>query len=352
QNSFDGIIATNAAGVITIFNQVAERLTRAPRDEVIGIKHWQEFFEDGLENTMDLPLSHEPIRRLRGFAPKESAIRRVSGELIDVQLAGISLFDRGLHIGKVFFFQDLREIKTLRENLIQSKKLAAAGQAAAGISHSIKNILDGFNGGVYVYNLGKRRGDEDKMAVGWEMIERNVRIISDLVTDLLNFAKPRQPDLDLIDPRALIDDVIANTGVGRAERINIRVEQIGPERRVALDKHAFHQCLANLLCNAVEAYPEDRSGTIVMRIEIRDELAIFSVQDDGTGMNPQTITKVKNGMYSTKGSKGTGLGLQVVQKIVNEHKGILSIESVEGEGSTFRIEMPASDLGSPMRSSG
>jgi len=340
QNSFDGIIATNAEGFITIFNQVAERLTQHPRDEVIGIKRWQELFEEGLEKTMDIPLSHEPVRRLRGFAPKESVIRRANGKWIDVRLSGISLYERGLHIGRVFFFQDMREIKMLRENLIQSERLAAAGQSAAGISHSIKNILDGFNGGVYVYKAGKRRGDEQKMATGWGMIERNVGIISDLVADLLNFAKHRPPDLGLHDPQALIEDVIANTGLRRSDRIQIRVEQTGLKRLVALDWHAFHQCLANLIGNAVEAYPEGRTGIIVAGTEVLEDRAIFTIHDDGVGMSPRTIARIKNGMYSTKGSKGTGLGLQVVQKIVNEHGGVLSIESEEGKGSTFCVEIP------------
>jgi len=344
QNSFDGIIATNADGFITIFNQVAERLTRYARDEVIGIKRWQELFEEGLEQTMDIPLSHEPVRRLRGFAPKESVIRRAGGKWIDVRLSGISLFERGIHIGRVFFFQDMREIKMLRENLIQSERLAAAGQSAAGISHSIKNILDGFNGGVYVYKAAKRRGDEQKMATGWGMIERNVQIISDLVADLLNFAKHRAPDLDMHDPKALIEDVIANTGLRRTDRVQIRVEQTGLRRMVALDWHAFHQCLANLICNAVEAYPDGRTGIIVVGTEVLDDRAVFTIHDDGVGMSPQTIARIKSGMYSTKGSKGTGLGLQVVQKIVNEHGGVLSIESEEGKGSTFRVEIPSHDI--------
>ena len=344
QNSFDGIVATSGDGIVTIFNRVAENLTGYSRKEVIGIKRWQDLFEARLEKIMDIPLSHEPVRRLRGFPPRESVVKRVNGERVDVHLAGVSLYESGMHIGNVFFFQDMREIKRLREDLIQSERLAAAGQAAAGISHSIRNILDGLGGGVYVYKAGKKRGDEQKMDTGWDMIERNVEIISDLVTDLLNFAKERAPEYAAIDPRDLIADVVANLGLREDGPLRIEIESDGSPDTVTLDRHAFGQCLGNLLRNATEAYEEGEEGTITVSVEGRDEMVVFTVRDDGMGMSRHTLEKIKSGMYSTKGSKGTGLGLQVVQKIVSEHHGTLTIESEEGHGSTFRIEIPAGEI--------
>ncbi|MFH1845811.1 MAG: ATP-binding protein [bacterium] len=340
QNSFDGIIATNEHDLITIFNRVAVELTGRPREEVIGRLQWQHFLPDELEQQMDIPLSHEPVRRLRGFAPRVAAITNARGGMVDVQLAGISLYERGRHIGKVFFFQDIREIKQLRERLLQSERLAAAGQAAAGISHSIKNILDGFNGGVYVYKAGKRRDDEEKMATGWDMIERNVGIIGDLVADLLNFAKERIPEYAPHDPRQLVEAVIADIGLSRAGEVKIELVGDSAGRKVMLDYHSFHQCLGNLLGNAMDAYAAGETGTITVEVGVHDDTAFFVVGDDGMGMSPRTLSKIKSGMFSTKGSKGTGLGLQVVQKIVNEHQGSLVIESEEDVGSTFRIELP------------
>ncbi len=341
QYSFDGIIATNADGIVNIFNQVAEELVGVPSAEVLNRKQWHEFLDEELEKAMDIPISHEPVRRVRGFAPREATIKRVDGSRIDIRVAGISLYERGIHIGKVFFFEDMREIKQLREDLIQSERLAAAGQAAAGISHSIKNIMDGFNGGVYVYRAGKKRQDERKMATGFGMIERNVKIISDLANDLLNFAKERKPVMAPCDPRKLVEDVIASVGFPSASKISIRVEGPGSDRSVMLDRHALHQCLSNLVNNAVGAFAKGEEGDIVVELGYEGGNAYFAVHDDGMGMSPQTIAKIKGGMYSTKGSKGTGLGLQVVQKIVKEHRGTLTIEAEEGRGSTFRIEVPA-----------
>jgi len=315
----------------------------------VGRIDWRVFFEDGLEKAMDTPRTWERVRRVRGFPPRESAVKRQDGQLVDVLLSGISLYERGRHIGRVFFFQDLREVHRLKEELIQSERLAATGQAAASISHSLRNILDGAGGGLYVFRHGRRLGDEDRMETGLGMIERNVGIISDLVKDLLNFAKERAPDYEEIDPRALIEEVFGDVGAREPDRIELRAEVAEGAGMVTLDVHAFRQCLGNLVHNALEAIPPDRSGTVRVGYETKGDRAVFTVIDDGVGMSPETIEKVRGGMYSTKGSKGTGLGLLVIQKIVTEHRGALTIQSEEGKGSVFRIEIPA---GGPARPRG
>jgi PAS domain S-box-containing protein len=341
RNSFDGIIAADAEGTVTIFNRVAAQLTGHTHEEVVDRLDWRVFFEDGLEKTMDTPRTWEPVRRVRGFPPREAVIKRRDGQLVDVRLSGISLYERGRHIGRVFFFQDLREVHRLKEELIQSERLAATGQAAASISHSLRNILDGVGGGLYVFRHGRRRGDEEKMETGLGMIERNVGIISDLVKDLLNFAKERTPDYEKVDARVLIEEVFGDIGSRKPDRIELRAAVAKETATVILDVHAFRQCLGNLIRNALEAIPPDRVGTVRVGYEAEGDRAVFTVTDDGVGMSRETIAKVRGGMYSTKGSKGTGLGLLVIQKIVTEHRGTLTIRSEEGQGSTFRIEIPA-----------
>jgi len=341
RNSFNGVVATDAEDRITIFNRVAEKLIGVSRDEVIGLRDWRSFFRDGLERSMDRPLTHERVRRVRGFREMESQIRREDGKLVDVLLSGISLYERGMHLGRVFFFQDMREVKKLREGLIRSERLAATGQAAAGISHSIKNILDGFLGGAYVFKVGRKRGDTVKMDRGWEMIERNLGMISELVKDLLNFAKDREPELIAVDPAVLIEETLNTLDVRAEGQVALEVKVTASERKVFLDRHSFNQCLANLVRNAMEAFPPDHRGTVTVRYQPEGDTAVFTVSDDGIGMNSETMEKVKGGMFSTKGSKGTGLGLLVIQKIVREHNGALSIESEEGKGTTFKIAIPA-----------
>lgn len=340
QNSFDGIIATDEKGVITIFNRVAESLIGFSQDQVIGTTHWDTFFRRGLENFMDKPLSYERSTRLRGFAPREDKVLSADGAWVNVRLAGLTLYKKGRHLGKVFLFQDMREINKLREDLIRSERLAATGQAAAGISHSIKNILDGLRGGAYIFKAGKGNSDEQKMELGFEMIERNVEIISNLVKDLLNFAKDRPPVYSPQNGKTLLEQVAVDVGTDNNRHISIKVVAEEPDRIVWFDYHSFHQCLANLVRNAMEAVLEVDDPQVETGFYFEDNNTVFYVKDNGNGMDKRTLEKVKGGMYSTKGSKGTGLGLLVVQKIVNEHKGNLEIETSPGAGALFRITLP------------
>ena len=340
RNSFDGIVATETDDFVTIFNGVAEELTGYSREEVIGTSDWRVFFEDGLERIMDQPRTWGRVRRVRGFPPRESAIKCKDGSFVDVLLSGISLYERGIHIGRVFFFQDMREVKRLRGELIRSERLAATGQAAAGISHSISNILDGFRGGLYVYQVGKRNSDEGKMETGLSMIERNMEVIADLVKDLLNFSKERKPAYEAVLPQTLIEGVFSSIGPKEKDRITFRIDVAETAGGVMLDAHAFRQCLGNLVRNAIEAIPPNRPGTVCVGYRTEGDRGIFTVRDDGEGMSPETLEKIKGGMYSTKGSKGTGLGLLVIQKIIKEHGGILTIVSEEGKGSVFQVDVP------------
>jgi len=341
RNSFDAVVATDADETITIFNRMAEEILGISRDEVLGKRDWREFFRDGIERSMDRPLTHEKFRRVRGFRQLESQVQRADGKLVDVILSGLTLFEGGIHIGKVFFFQDIRELKQLREDLIRHERLAATGQAAAGISHSIKNILDGFMGGAYVFKAGRARDDRQKMDQGWEMIERNMAIIANLVKDLLNFAKEREPRIEAHDPAVLIDETLDVLGNCGRPDVVIRSEVEAEAEQVLLDQHAFQQCLANMVRNAVEAIPLNHDGLVTVHYTPDGDKAIFAVSDNGVGMSGEVIEKVREGMFSTKGSKGTGLGLLVIQKIIDEHKGSLEIDSMEGEGTTFRAVIPA-----------
>ncbi len=341
-NTFDGIVATDERDIISILNRAAEDVLGVTRERVVGVKHWREYFKDELARHIDLPLTHEPFRRVRGFRMLESKVRREDGTFVDVLLSGISLFERGRFMGKVFFLQDLREVKRLRENLIRSERLAATGQAAASISHAAKNILDGFLGGAYVFKQGRASGDQRKMDKGWEMLERNMDIIARLVKDLLRFAEDRPLDLREHAPARLIEDSMAAAAVGGNGHIAVEMAIDAPRQSVRVDARSFEQCLVDLIRNAAEAIPAERRGSVTVRFGMRGPVPFFAVTDDGAGMSPETIEKVREGMYSTKGSKGTGLGLLIVQKVVGQHGGVLKIESEEGAGSTLRIELPTS----------
>ncbi|MFH1335434.1 MAG: ATP-binding protein, partial [Candidatus Zixiibacteriota bacterium] len=342
QSSLIGIIATNEVGVVKIFNRVAENLTGYDKSEVIDKLTLDVFFSKDISKKINRPLIFDYGLVLRGFKPAESEILNKDKEPIPVRLSGINLYEEKRHLGKVFFFQDLREVKRLRQELIQSERLAATGQAVASISHSIKNILEGLVGGAYVYKMGRRTNDEKSTQKGWGMIEKNIDLISELVTNLLNYAKERKPIFHTCDPRNIVEDVIGTMENKISDKkIEIVSDFKGNFDNVYLDSYALHQCLMNLVSNAIDAIPSERPGFITIRVESENEHGIiFEVSDNGVGMSEENRKKAFHGMFSTKGSKGTGLGLLVLNKIVLEHGGTINVSSERDKGTTFRIWLP------------
>jgi PAS domain S-box-containing protein len=345
QSSLIGIIATDEYGIVKIFNHVAENITGYYGSEVIEKLTLKDLFGKSITSKIDQLIMFDDYgRKLYGFKPEESNILNRNKEPIPVRLSAINLYEDEdkEHIGRVFFFQDLREIKALRQELIQSERLAATGQTVARISHSIKNILDGLMGGAYVYRRGNKIKDKKAIQKGWEMIEKNIDLISELVISLLNFAKDREPVIQKCDPRDIVKDVI-ETMENKAsyKKIKMVVEYKGDFHNIYLDSSALYQCLMNLVSNSIDAIPPEPPGQIIIKVESKNERGItFEVSDNGVGMNNEIKNKLFQEMYSSKGSKGTGLGLLVVKKIVSEHGGNIDVHTEENIGSTFKIWLP------------
>jgi PAS domain S-box-containing protein len=341
-NSFDGIIATNEDDTIAVFNRAAELITGYDEADVVGRKTWDEMFVTSMRRETEQPLFSDGSRVIFGFYRRTATLRRKDGDSVEVRASGITLRDGDRHVGKVFFFQDLREVNRLREELVRKERLAATGQTVAAISHSMKNILEGLRGGAYVYKRGVRVDDRATQTEGWAMVERNIDHISGLVADLLNYARDRTPDRTPTDPGLLAADVI-ETLRGKAEGQGISLEaRADPAVSLwLLDAHAMHQCLVNLVTNALDATASVDSGWVRLSVHLTpaDQLE-FRVQDNGPGVPPNLADQLFLTMVSTKGARGSGLGLLVSHKIVAEHGGSIALDPQMGPGATFRVFLP------------
>ena len=342
RNSFDGIIATDERDTVRIFNRVAQRLTGFTEDEVVGQLAWEQLFASQMCDELESPLFQDGSKVVFGFYRKELALHAKDDSAVEVLASGITLNEGRKEVGKVIFFKDMREIIALREELIRSGRLAATGQTVASISHSIKNILDGLRGGAYIYNRGQRVEDPDARAEGWSMVERNIDLISSLVADLLNYAKDRKPDLQPCNPNDLVADVLAVMAPrARAAEIALETHLDPAVVPTALDSHAMHQCLSNLVTNAIDAAKGSLDGWVRVCTSLsRDDQLEILVQDSGPGIAPKVADELFSSMVSTKGSKGTGLGLLVVHKIVSEHRGTVVVDPDQAPGATFRVLLP------------
>ena len=243
--------------------------------------------------------------------------------------------------------------KRLREELIKSERLAAIGEIAAGLAHCIRNILYSLEGGIYVVNKGIKKGDMCKLNTGWDMVRRNIDRMSNLALNLISYSKERKPEYEICSPNVIADEVceLMDTKV-KETGISIEVVQdfdpnIG---KVSLDPKGIHRCLLNLVSNAIDAcmFDEQESKAHLVRVITRrgnDGTITFQVSDNGCGMDEQVRKQLFARFFCTKGSKGTGLGLLITQKIVQEHGGAISLDSEPGKGSIFTIRLPCEHQG-------
>ncbi|RJP14031.1 MAG: PAS domain-containing protein [Candidatus Abyssobacteria bacterium SURF_5] len=243
---------------------------------------------------------------------------------------------------------DITEVKQLEREVLEAERLAAVGETVAGLAHGIKNVLQGLEGGVYVLKTAMETDDKDLTGQGWDMLEENVDRISAYVKDFLNFAKGHAPHVERVDPvqvaKAVYDlykDVADRSGV---KLLFDPQEGIDPAN---LDHEGIHVCLSNLISNAVDACEMSDNPHCEVRLSVfeRNGSLIYEVADDGCGMDYEVKKKVFTTFFSTKGTaRGTGLGLLVTRRITQQHGGKVVFESIEGEGSIFRLKFPRNRL--------
>ena len=347
-SSNDGIVATDESGDVIIYNNGAEKIFGYTRNETIRKMNIGGLLPEKLTSEFMTGLNNQRAVNLSDW--RELSIIAKDGKTVPVRFSGSILTENEGVIGSVGFFRDLREVKRLQEELIKSERLAATGQTVAGLAHYIKNILNGLKGGTYVLNVALDKSNTDKIKNGWSMIERNVGRISDLVLDLLTYSKERKPEAEACFPNEIVEEVVSLTEPkAREHDIEIRKHLDSLVGEVYIDPKSIHRSMLNLISNAIDACIFDSTPKNQWQVNVntalqRDHTIKFEVTDNGMGMGKDAQEKIFSALFSTKGEKGTGLGLLVTEKIVKENGGTLSVESELGKGTTFTMYLPYEDL--------
>ena len=245
---------------------------------------------------------------------------------------------------------DVTQMHRLEQEKIEAERLAAVGQTVAGLAHGIKNIITGLEGGMYVMRSGMKKGRQERVDKGWLMLERNVERISVMAKNLLAFSKGHTPEVHLVDPNDIIREIV-ELYEDAAARVGVTIEPGYNEGAplAHLDPHEIHGCMANLVSNAIDAcqMSDREEGHVQVRTFEEDGALVFEVVDDGLGMDREVKRKIFTTFFTTKGSSGTGLGLLLIRKVVQEHGGSVSVESEVGKWSRFRIVLPRDRLPEP-----
>ena len=237
--------------------------------------------------------------------------------------------------------------------MVQAERLAAVGQTIATLSHHIKNILQGIRGGSYLIEEGLKSDEQDVVRKGWDIVEKNQEKISNLVMDMLTFSKEREPVLVAADLNQIISDVVELVeSRAKQEGTDIRWQPIDLLPPMTFDADGIHRCVLNVVSNAIDACDQGGHVSISAQFKAVENEVHICIEDTGVGIEPEELDSIFNVFESNKGNRGTGLGLSVSQKILQEHNGEITVESQLGKGSCFTLRLPIlssnDDLNSPL----
>jgi len=333
QNSLEAIVVVDAQNRIKSWNEGAHRIFGYTAEEVIG-KSTDLFLVPEERGTAEATRIQSQVER-EGFVKAHECVRLTKdGRRIVLQISSTLLKDKkGRPIGRSSIARDVTELKSMQQELIRTQSLAVVGELAATVAHEIKNPLAGISGAIQVLAEAMPKNDARREVVA-EILDQ-VRRLDMTVRDLLNFARPITPAPQLIDLMESVGSAWKMLAP-QAEAGAVKFSLAGPPARVKADPHLLRQVWVNLFQNSIEAMPKggDLRAEITPGAPVRVE-----IRDTGNGIDPTGIEKIWRPFYTTK-TRGTGLGLPFVKKIIDAHGGKIWCESRPKAGTSFFVEIP------------
>jgi PAS domain S-box-containing protein len=246
--------------------------------------------------------------------------------------------------GKIQYVMEMStNITPIRE--LQSQ-LESIGLLIGSVSHSIKGLLTGLDGGMYLVNTGLQKNNQQRVQQGWEMVQRNIERIRGTVMNILYYAKKREPSWETVAAPALVEEVCGIIEPrARENGVELRCDIDGGAGEFEADAKAMRSLLINLVENSVDACRVDAkksSHTVTVGLKGLPDRMVFEIADDGIGMDRRTREKAFSLFFSSKGSEGTGLGLFIANGIAQAHRGRIGIESELDKGTHFVVTIPRS----------
>ncbi len=361
-----GILAADLEDRVESWNTQIEKLTGISREEALGRclselfpeELCQKFDElrgrDGIHNVYQMTLRHRVDGRSGGGAENKTVTSQGNGrgglaiakgaapqvrESI-VNLAIAPWISKELkQIGRLIIFDDVTDRAELERRLVQADKLSSIGLLAAGVAHEVNTPLAVIS--TYAQMLAKQVSDDEQKSKLLEKIAKQTFRASEIVNSLLNFSRTSSTDFIDVDLNRIIRET--------ATLIEHQFQKAGVAAQLNLadglpmvrgNSGKLQQVFLNLFINARDAMPA--GGVLSVRTWAESGFAHVEVADTGQGIPPEHLARIYDPFFTTKGSrKGTGLGLSVTYGIVQEHHGIIEVDSTVSRGTRFRLEFPS-----------
>ncbi|MCX5870227.1 MAG: ATP-binding protein [Deltaproteobacteria bacterium] len=330
-----GLIVTDSKGKIVLCNQFAEQIASVVENKVVGFSP-----EDVLAAELALALNldlEDQKKQTAGAVQKEIVLPDAQGVMRTLQLNSLSIIEsEGAPAGVMLLIQDLSQVKSLEEELRRSERMAALGKMAAGVAHELRNPLSSIKGlAILLKSRFQEKSTDQETA---DILVQEVERLNRSIGELLDYARPQKLMKADVHPEEVVQKAVSLIRMD-AESVGVRVEiQMEDDLPLVLaDQDKLNQVFLNLFLNSIQAM--EHGGRLDIRVATQSRNVLFTVKDTGCGVNKEDLPRVFDPYFTTK-PEGTGLGLAMSVKIIEEHGGTMTFESEPDVGTTVVVSLP------------
>ncbi|MBI5883476.1 MAG: HAMP domain-containing protein [Elusimicrobia bacterium] len=311
------LVAGNITQPIRDLRDAADRIAKGQFDEA--------------RELLPLDVSNEVGQLAERFDAMREALKEKTDELVGAK----EKLEEFTHFLERRVDARTRELKAAQELLIQKERLAAMGAMANVVAHEVRNPLAVIRNATYFVRKKLGAVVDPMIAKHLKIIESEIQQASDIIDEILDFSRTRDLQPTKMPLNAFIEELLSVYPFPGHISLVKRLDASSPN--VAIDITEMRQAVRNIVGNAIEVMPS--AGSLGIQTYTQGEWAVIEVADSGPGMPPDVLDKIFAAFYTTK-ARGTGLGLAVVKKVMDRHKGDVKVESALGKGTVFRLYLP------------
>lgn len=336
-----GLITTNELNQISVVNHAAELMLGSSAHQLAGQNirtalptEWNQLAENS--------------RNHQSIIEQEIDYVFADGQILPLSISVAKILnDSGSFLGNLFIFRDMRELRRLQEEIRRKEKLAAIGNLAAGVAHEIRNPLSSIKGFAKYFEGRSAQGSEERELA--KVMAKEVDRLNRVITELLDLVRPVDLRIKSVDINEVIEhSLYLIRQDAEAKNITIHFDANPQLPQIEMDPDRITQALLNLYLNAIQAIGTGGTLSVIVK-SINGSGLKISVQDTGKGIPPEDLANIFNPYFTTKAS-GTGLGLAVVQKVIEQHQGKITVASTPQSGTHFDMSIPLEHNVKPLSS--
>jgi two-component system, NtrC family, sensor histidine kinase PilS len=331
-----GIVTMDLQGNIASWNPAAEQITGYRYDEIKS--RWQQVFGDSIKGIF----GHTDSLKARPFRFSGQIMKKDGSTALLGMTASLLKDDANTVRGIILVFQDITKLVEMEDQVRMKERLATVGSLAAGIAHEIRNPLASLSGSIQVLQGELNLQDDNKHLM--DIVVRETDRLNTIIMEFLEYARLKNAQNERIELSPVLDETIMLLKNCKDFKGDIRItHQVDPRVVITGDSQRLRQVFWNLLINACQAMPHGGEIMVTARSfsranEVIDWCEII-IADTGQGIARDDWDRIFDPFFTTK-TGGTGLGLAIVYRIIEDHRGTITVDSVPGKGTKFIITLP------------